>query len=79
MSVRTAQRVTAEHGTTVQGLIDKGREQRAIELLRDSRNDIGSIAFLLGYSDERAFRRAFQRWVGQTPSGYRRHLNKQIE
>ncbi len=79
MSVRTAQRVAAEHGTTVQGLIDKVREHRAIELLRDDRNDIGSIAFLLGYSDERAFRRAFRRWIGQTPSDYRRRLNKQIE
>ncbi|NEQ04400.1 helix-turn-helix transcriptional regulator, partial [Moorena sp. SIO3F7] len=79
MSVRTAQRITAEHGTTLQGLIDKVREHRATELLRDNRNDIGSIAFLLGYSDERAFRRAFQRWTGQTPSDYRRQYNKQIE
>ena len=79
MSVRTAQRITALHGTTVQGLIGKVREHRATELLRDNRNDIGSIAFLLGYSDERAFRRAFQRWTGQTPSDCRKQLNKQIE
>ncbi len=79
MSVRTAQRITAEQGTTLQTLIDNVREHRAVELLQDNRNDIGSIAFLLGYSDERAFRRAFQRWSGQTPSDYRRQLNKQIE
>ena len=79
MSLRTAQRITAEHGTTLQALIDKVREHRAVELLQDKRNDIGSIAFLLGYSDERAFRRAFQRWSGQTPSDYRRQLGKQIE
>ncbi|SLN13438.1 HTH-type transcriptional regulator VirS [Roseovarius albus] len=79
MSVRTAQRIAAEHGTTLQALVDKVREYRALELLQDNRNDIGSIAFLLGYSDERAFRRAFQRWSGQTPSDYRRQLNKQIE
>ena len=79
MSVRTAQRIAAEHGTTLQALIDKVREHRALELLQDNSNDIGSIAFLLGYSDERAFRRAFQRLVGQTPSDYRRQLNKQIE
>jgi len=79
MSVRTAQRIAAEHGTTLQGLIDTVREHRARELLRDSRNDIGSIAFLLGYSDERAFRRAFQRWSGQTPSDFRRQFNKAIE
>lgn len=79
MSVRTAQRIAAENGTTVQGLIDKIREHSAMELLRDNRNDIGSIAFLLGYSDERAFRRAFQRWTGQTPSDFRKQLNKAIE
>ena len=79
MSLRTAQRITAEHGTTLQALIDKVREHRAVELLQDKRNDIGSIAFLLGYSDERAFCRAFQRWSGQTPSDYRRQLGKQIE
>ncbi|MGX9355004.1 helix-turn-helix domain-containing protein [Roseobacteraceae bacterium S113] len=79
MSVRTAQRIASENGTTVQGMIDKVRGTRATELLQDNRNDIASIAFLLGYSDERAFRRAFQRWTGQTPSDYRRQLNKQIE
>lgn len=79
MSVRTAQRIAAENGTTLQNLIDKIREQRATELLQNNRNDIGSIAFLLGYSDERAFRRAFRRWVGQTPSEFRKQMNKQIE
>lgn len=79
MSVRTAQRVTAENGTTLQGLIEKVREYRATELLKDNSNHIGSIAFLLGYSDERAFRRAFQRWTGRTPTDYRKQLNKQIE
>lgn len=79
MSVRTAQRIASEHNTTLQGLIDMVRKHRATELLGDNRNDIGSIAFLLGYSDERAFRRAFQRWTDQTPSEFRRGLNKKIE
>lgn len=75
MSVRTAQRIAAEHDTSLQGLIDGVRQHRATELLKENRNDIGSIAFLLGYSDERAFRRAFRRWTGQTPSDYRRSAN----
>jgi len=78
VSVRTAQRIAAEHGTTLQALIDQVREQRARELLRGNRNDIGSIAFLLGYSDERAFRRAFQRWTTETPSNYRKRINRQV-
>ncbi len=79
MSVRTAQRIASENGTTLQGLIDRVREHRATELLNNNRNDITSIAFLLGYSDERAFRRAFQKWTGRTPSEFRRQLNKAIE
>lgn len=74
MSLRTAQRITAAHGTSVQELIESVRETRAKEFLRDDRMDIGSIALLLGYSDDRAFRRAFQRWTGQSPSAYRHSL-----
>jgi AraC-like DNA-binding protein len=33
---------------------------------------MSEIAELLGYSDARAFARAFRRWTGQTPVGYRR-------
>lgn len=76
MSVRSAQRKAAAQGLNLQVLIDEVREARAKELLRDRHNDIGSIAFLLGYSDERAFRRAFQRWTGRTPSDFRRNFKK---
>lgn len=71
MSLRTAQRVTASQGTSIQELIENVRELRAKELLGDECNDMGAIALLLGYSDERAFRRAFERWTGQSPSEYR--------
>ena len=71
MSLRTAQRLTAEHGLTLQGLIEGVREHRAREFLSDHRIDVNSIALLLGYSDDRAFRRAFLRWTGQTPSDFR--------
>ena len=30
------------------------------------------IALMLGYSDRRAFYRAFRRWTGHTPADYRR-------
>lgn len=76
MSLRTAQRVTAAQGTSVQELIDNVRELRAKELLSNERNDASAIALLLGYSDERAFRRAFERWTGQSPFDYRNALKK---
>lgn len=71
MSLRTAQRVSSEQRTSVQELIENIREKRAKELLADRHNDISAISFILGYSDERAFRRAFQRWTGQSPSDFR--------
>lgn len=71
MSLRTAQRVSSENGTSVQELVENIREKRAKELLADSHNDLSAISFILGYSDERAFRRAFHRWTGQSPSDYR--------
>ena len=74
MSLRTAQRLTAEHDTTIQELIENVREIKAKELLSDDRIDLYSIASLLGYVDERAFRRAFQRWTGQSPAQFRSDL-----
>lgn len=71
MSLRTAQRISSEHGTSVQALIDNVREKRAKELLVDGRNELSAISFILGYSDERSFRRAFRRWTGKSPSDFR--------
>jgi len=71
MSLRSAQRLTSENGTSLQELIDDVREQRAKELLREDGHSVTAISFILGYSDERAFRRAFSRWTGQSPSEFR--------
>jgi transcriptional regulator GlxA family with amidase domain len=40
-------------------------------LLRDPRYGIADIASLMGFSDEREFRRAFKRWTGRAPSDIR--------
>jgi AraC-like DNA-binding protein len=42
--------------------------------LRESRESIAEIAFILGFSEVSAFHRAFKRWTGATPSAYRREL-----
>lgn len=72
VSSRTLQRRAREEGTTVKQLLDEHREQRARHLLEERRLTIDDVAFLLGYSDERSFARAFKRWTGSTPAGYRR-------
>lgn len=71
MSLRSAQRLAADHGHSLGGLIDHIRSTYAEQLLSDPRITVGKVAQLVGYSDARAFRRAFKRWTGQTPSRYR--------
>ena len=72
MSLRALQRLAQGHGTTIRELIDRARAAKARQLLTSSTLSIAAISDRLGYSDERAFRRAFQRWTGQTPTEFRR-------
>jgi AraC-like DNA-binding protein len=53
-------------------LVDDTRRRFAANYLRDRKNTLTEIAFLLGYSELSAFNRAFKRWTGSTPSAYRR-------
>ncbi|MEL7446197.1 MAG: helix-turn-helix transcriptional regulator [Pseudomonadota bacterium] len=76
MSQRTAQRVAATHGTTLHAMITETRRSAAEALLADRSTSVETIATLLGFSDDRAFRRAFNRWTGRSPSAYRRDLDR---
>ncbi|MEM6487455.1 MAG: AraC family transcriptional regulator ligand-binding domain-containing protein [Pseudomonadota bacterium] len=72
LSLRSARRVAAAQGTTLHTMIEEARRANAEELLGDTAMSIETVATLLGYSDDRAFRRAFKRWTGRTPSAFRR-------
>lgn len=72
MSVRSAQRLAKAHGTSLSEMILEFRIAAAKDLLRQKRFDIETIASLLGYSDGRAFRRAFKRRTGLTPGQFRK-------
>ena len=71
MSPRTLQRHVKERGTDFKNLVDDTRRRFALTYLKDRRNALTEIAFLLGYSDASAFNRAFKRWTGLAPSAYR--------
>jgi AraC-like DNA-binding protein len=47
------------------------RRELAERHLGEAAPTVSEIAFLLGFSDVRAFAKAFRRWTGQSPSEYR--------
>ncbi|MEM9003292.1 MAG: AraC family transcriptional regulator ligand-binding domain-containing protein [Cyanobacteria bacterium P01_F01_bin.86] len=71
MSLRALQRLAKEQGLTIRQLLDEARAEKARRLLADSSLGVEAISAQLGYSDDRAFRRAFKRWTGQTPKAFR--------
>ena len=74
MSRRTLQRKLAEAEMTYQRLVDETRRDLALSYIEDPRNSIIDITFLLGFSQQSAFTRAFKRWTGIAPSEYRQRL-----
>ena len=46
----------------------------AMKLLSSQKLNLEEVSFLLGYSEVRAFARAFKRQSGQTPSDFRRSV-----
>jgi AraC-like DNA-binding protein len=71
MSRRTLQRKLADVETTYQQLVDETRHDLALGYIEDPRNSITDITFMLGFSQQSAFTRAFRRWTGHAPSEYR--------
>ena len=72
LSARTLQRRLADEGKSWSEVVDELRRELALEYLRELDRALGEIAFLLGYTELRAFLRAFKRWTGATPSGWRK-------
>jgi len=71
MSRRTLQRKLAEASTTYQKLVDDTRRDLALRHMDDPRKSITDVTFLLGFSGQSAFTRAFRRWTGMSPTTYR--------
>ena len=72
VSVRTLQRKLIADGTTFRRVSEAVRGQLAAGYLVDSRVSIAEVAFLLGFSDQSSFNRAFRRWTGESPGRWRR-------
>ena len=74
MSTRTLQRQLKERGVDFKHLAEDTRRRFAMNYLKDRKNTLTEVAFLLGYSELSAFNRAFKRWTGSTPLDYRRSI-----
>ena len=75
ISVRSLRRKLQDCGTSFRALLDRTREELARQYIFDEGVDLTEIAFLLGFSEQSAFSRAFKRWTGQTPSDMRREAS----
>lgn len=72
LSVRTLQRRLDEAGTTFREVYEAVRGQLAQEYLTDPAVSMAEVAFMLGFSDQSSFNRAFRRWTGESPGRWRR-------
>lgn len=71
MSPRTLQRRLGEYGFSYQSMLDAVREQLACRYLQQNNLTYLEMAYLLGFSEQSAFNRAFKKWTGMPPGQYR--------
>ena len=69
ISLRTAQRLAKQHGTSLNTLITEIRLANAKSFLSDPEIDVATVGQIVR---QRYFRRAFKRWTNLSPKEYRR-------
>jgi AraC-like DNA-binding protein len=74
MSPRTLRRRLSAENTGYARLMEQSKQRNALKLLDNPRFSIADVAHRLGYGDMANFTRAFKKWTGTTPSGYRAYL-----
>ncbi len=71
MSLRNLQRQLKAEGISYKQILDETRKALAIRYLEDSERQIIEISYLLGFSEQSNFSRAFKRWTGSSPQRHR--------
>jgi len=74
MSPRNLQLKLAAKDQTFQRVLDETRHSLALGYIEQSSVAITEIAYLLGFTDVSNFTRAFRRWTGKSPRGFRQTL-----
>jgi AraC-like DNA-binding protein len=70
-SVSSLQRQLTAEGASYRQILEDTRVSLAQQFVREKRYSLGQIAYLLGFSDQANFSRAFKRWTGNTPTEFR--------
>jgi AraC-like DNA-binding protein len=70
----TLQRLLAEEGTSFSALLEETRRGLARFYIGQRQLPLTEIAYMLGYSENSAFTRAFGKWYGASPSKMRLRL-----
>ena len=77
-SLSTLQRQLSREGSTFREIQEDLRKELAEDYIRDGSYSLSEIAYLLGFSDQSNFSRAFRRWHGAAPSKYIASLGKNM-
>jgi AraC-like DNA-binding protein len=72
LTERALQRKLQAAGLNFRALLEEVRREQAKQLLKNPSFSVGDAAFLLGFSEQSAFQRAFRRWTQLSPGEYRR-------
>jgi AraC-like DNA-binding protein len=71
LSPTTFRRRLEREGCAFQGIKDDVRQGIAQQKLRETDLSVVDIAALVGFQEPSAFHRAFKKWTGESPGGYR--------
>ena len=69
-STSSLQRQLQSEGLSYRDVLESTRRSLAENYLRDKKHSYAQIAFLLGFSDQSNFSRAFKRWTSLSPKQY---------
>lgn len=79
MSAQTLRRRLKQEGTSFRRVVEGIRRDLALRSLLKTKKSVSAIAERLGYSETRAFTRAFIQWTGMTPRTYRKEVLGQFK
>ena len=71
-STSTLQRQLSAEETSYRQVLEATRRSMAREYLRKGEHSQAHVAYLLGFSDQSNFGRAFRRWTGKSPGQYQK-------